>query len=145
MNYLPAIFRPQGRTHVEDGLAGSTLPTAGGAPIQAIPNPMPPASDPNSQLAQFRHMVGIHSTLGTFLHNTLHFEGRAAPNLGIYNRVCHREAQAKRGFKLASLFINGCLGLQVIVAAALTAMGAANTNHVGITAFGAIKDRKSVV
>ena len=83
-------------------------------------------------------MVGIHSTLGTFLHNSLHFEGRAAPNLGIYNRVCHREAQAKRGFKLASLFINGCLGLQVIVAAALTAMGAANTNHVGITAFGAI-------
>ena len=90
-------------------------------------------SDPNSQLAQFRHMVGIHSTLGTIL-NSLHFEGRAAPNLGIYNRVCHREAQAKRGFKLASLFINGCLGLQVIVAAALTAMGAANTNHVGITA-----------
>src|SRR5690242_20098298 len=88
-------------------------------------------------------MVGIHSTKGfsgtaDANHNNLHFDGRAAPNVGIYNRVCHREAAAKRGFKFASLFINGCLGLQVIVAAALTAMGAANSNHVSITAFGAI-------
>lgn len=36
------------------------------------------------------------------------------------------------------MLINSCLGLQVIIAAALTAMGAANTNHVSITAFGAI-------
>ena len=36
------------------------------------------------------------------------------------------------------MFINSCLGIQVIVAAALTAMGAANSNHVSITAFGAI-------
>ncbi|KAF2034984.1 hypothetical protein EK21DRAFT_55228, partial [Setomelanomma holmii] len=71
-------------------------------------------------------------------HNNLHFDGRAAPNLGIYNRVCHREAQAKRGYKLAAMLINGCLGIQIVVAAALTAMGAANSNHVGITAFGAI-------
>jgi hypothetical protein len=91
-------------------------------------------------------MVGIHSTKEFSTsntgydtsHNNLHFDGRAAPNLGIYNRVCHREAQAKRGYKFASLLINSCLGLQVIVAAALTAMGAANTNHVSITAFGAI-------
>lgn len=55
-----------------------------------------------------------------------------------YNRVCHREQQAKRGYKFASVMINSCLGIQIIVAAALTAMGAANTNHVGITAFGAI-------
>ncbi|KAJ4380587.1 hypothetical protein N0V86_003946 [Didymella sp. IMI 355093] len=97
----------------------------------------------NEQLANFRHMVGIYSTKGFSgstdpSQNNLHFDGRAAPNVGIYNRVCHREAAAKRGFKFASLMINGCLGLQVIVAAALTAMGAANTNHVAITAFGAI-------
>ncbi|KAJ4315895.1 hypothetical protein N0V94_005723 [Neodidymelliopsis sp. IMI 364377] len=91
-------------------------------------------------------MVGIHSTKEfaasttghDVSHNNLHFDGRAAPNLGIYNRVCHREAEAKRGYKFASVLINSCLGLQVIVAAALTAMGAANTNHVSITAFGAI-------
>jgi hypothetical protein len=89
-------------------------------------------------------MVGIHSTrsLGTtdgaadLNHNNLHFEGRAAPNLGIYNRVCHREQEAKKGYRFASIGINGCLGLQIIVAAALTAMGAAGSSHVGVTAFG---------
>ena len=97
----------------------------------------------NNQLANFRHMVGIHSTKGfssasDAMHSNLHFDGRAAPNIGIYNRVCHREAEAKRGFKFASILINSCLGVQVIVAAALTAMGAANTNHRSITAFGAV-------
>lgn len=91
-------------------------------------------------------MIGIHPTQspGTsgpnpdLSHNPLHFEGRAAPNLGIYNRVCHREQQAKRSYKFASVLINGCLGLQIVVAAALTAMGAAGSSHIGVTAFGAI-------
>ncbi|KAH8727562.1 hypothetical protein GQ44DRAFT_611085, partial [Phaeosphaeriaceae sp. PMI808] len=97
-------------------------------------------------------MIGIHSTKGfvgeptssrsnpSFLPSNqgLHFDGRAAPNVGIYNRVCHREAQAKRGYKFASLLINGCLGLQIIVAASLTALGAANSNHRAVTAFGAV-------
>jgi hypothetical protein len=91
-------------------------------------------------------MVGIHSTRSfntatgqaNLSHNDLEFDGRAAPNLGIYNRVVHREQEAKRGYKFAAVLINGCLGVQIVVAAALTAMGAANSNHVGITAFGAI-------
>lgn len=94
-------------------------------------------------------MVGIHSTREftpqtvnekgrDVPRNDMDFEGRAAPNLGIYNRVCHREHAAKKGYKFSSWLINSCLGLQVVVAAALTAMGAANTNHVSITAFGAI-------
>lgn len=59
------------------------------------------ASESNSQLATFRHMVGIHSTKGFaaqttnqkshFLpdvsHNNLHFDGRAAPNLGIVSYI----------------------------------------------------------
>lgn len=71
-------------------------------------------------------------------HNNLQFDGRAAPNLGIYNRVCHREQEAKRGYKFSSILINGCLGTQLVVAAALTAMGAANTNSAAVTAFGSI-------
>ncbi|CAO2650342.1 Nn.00g016340.m01.CDS01 [Neocucurbitaria sp. VM-36] len=156
MDFLPSVLRPNGRDrarNVEDGMSGDTLQYPPGPP------PLPGsrratlfAPEPNSQLATFRHMVGIHSTkefaaqtanqkshlMPDLSHNNLHFEGRAAPNLGIYNRVCHREAQAKRGYKFASVLINSCLGIQVIVAAALTAMGAANTNHVSITAFGAI-------
>src|SRR4051812_10005646 len=91
-------------------------------------------------------MVGIHSTrsFGTLdgtannTHNNLQFDGRAAPNLGIYNRVVHREQESKRGYKFSSFLINGCLGTQIIVAAALTAMGAAGGNRAGVTAFGAI-------
>lgn len=102
------------------------------------------------KLATFRHLVGIHSTRSfapskTFAngqpdlsHNNLHFDGRAAPNLGIYNRVCHREQQSKRGYKFASLLINACLGAQVVVAAALTALGAAKSSSTAVTAFGAI-------
>jgi hypothetical protein len=143
MNFLSAFFRTNNNvrtSNVEDGLSASSLQMPSG-PVEH-----------NTQLAIFRHMVGIHSAkelsasvvmqrgmhLPDVSHNNFHFEGRAAPNLGIYNRVCHREAQAKRGFKFSTLLINSCLGCQVVVAAALTAMGAANTNHSSITAFGAI-------
>jgi hypothetical protein len=150
MNFLPSAFRPHGHSTNHDPEKDAYSPSAPPASRHATvlaPEAMP-------QLDTFRHMVGIHSTKGfvsqtgsqkgpasslfTIPHNNLHFDGRAAPNLGIYNRVCHREAQAKRGFKFATFFINGCLGMQIVVAAALTAMGAANSNHVGITAFGAI-------
>ncbi|KAL6703995.1 hypothetical protein ACN47E_008846 [Coniothyrium glycines] len=155
MNYLPSALRPRGRDrvrNVEDGLSGTSL--------QFPPGPQPPQLtrqgtidfDPENKLSLFRHLIGIHSTrelsqpridekgntIHAHSHNALHFDGRAAPNLGIYNRVCHREAAAKRGYRFASILINSCLGLQVVVAASLTAMGAANGNRVGITAFGAI-------
>jgi hypothetical protein len=88
-------------------------------------------------------MVGIHASshindLNALIPDPTHFIGRPAPNHGIYTRVVKHERAAKLSFKFASIGINGCLGLQIIVAASLTAMGAANTNHVGVTAFGAI-------
>ncbi|KAF2181068.1 hypothetical protein K469DRAFT_713941 [Zopfia rhizophila CBS 207.26] len=142
MDFLPAAFRP-GRDRVasvEDGLSGTTF-------LQPPSGRRPTIVPPEDQLGTFRHMVGIHSTrsLGSSLpeksqglHNNLHFDGRTAPNLGIYNRVVHREQIAKRAYKFASIGINSCLGIQIIVAAALTAMGAANSGHTAITAFGAI-------
>jgi hypothetical protein len=150
----------------KDGLSQNTSPYPPGAQLLAHrPTVLPP--DSLQKLNAFRHLVGINSTKGLYPKilpgqgdsdtNNLHFYGRAAPNVGIvrstlissflinpltssvqYNRCCHREAQAKRGYKFATIFINGCLGLQIIVAAALTAMGAANSSHQGITAFGAI-------
>jgi hypothetical protein len=143
MNFIPTSLRPNSNvraSHIEDGLSARSLQ-------------MPPDStNPNTRLATYRHMVGIYNTkeLATTYgkqkdsqapdvsHNNLHFDGRAAPNLGIYNRVCHREAKAKLGFKFASILINSCLGIQIVVAAALTAMGASNTNHPTITFFGAV-------
>lgn len=141
MSFLPAALRPHGRDQVHD-IEKDSL-SINPPPLSYRPTTLEPEA--MNQLNTFRHMVGIHSTKGFVpqitnprggftadnSHNNLHFDGRAAPNLGIYNRVCHREAQAKRGYKFASLLINGCLGVQIIVAAALTAMGAANSNHVG--------------
>ncbi|KAF2841042.1 hypothetical protein M501DRAFT_902223, partial [Patellaria atrata CBS 101060] len=95
-----------------------------------------PADD---KLTTFRLMVGIQSTssLGG-VAGPFEFAGRSAPNIGIYNRVVQRERKSKQGYKFASLLINGCLGLQIVVAASLTAMGAANSDSKAVTAFGAI-------
>lgn len=85
----------------------------------------------DERLFLFRHLTGITT------HPSM-VGSRAAPNLGIYTRVVNNEAKAKKGHKYFSWLINGCLGVQVIVAAALTALGAAGANHTAITAFGAI-------
>jgi hypothetical protein len=53
-------------------------------------------------------------------HTHLNEGGRPAPNLGIYARVIHNEQTAKEGYKYFSWLINGCLGLQIVVAASLT-------------------------
>lgn len=85
----------------------------------------------DERLFLFRHLTGITT------HPSM-VGSRAAPNLGIYTRVVANEAKAKKGHKFYSWLINGCLGVQVIVAAALTALGAAGASHSAITAFGAI-------
>ena len=111
MNFLPSALRPHGREHShdleKDAMSSNT---------SAFPPPLAHRStvlEPEAMhlLNAFRHMVGIHSTTGfvpqmaqrgSFLSDNnvnLHFDGRAAPNLGIYNRVCHRESQAKRRCK----------------------------------------------
>ncbi|KAF2173483.1 hypothetical protein M409DRAFT_15764 [Zasmidium cellare ATCC 36951] len=58
--------------------------------------------------------------------------------MGIYTTVCDSEIKCKRNHKMFSRLINGCLGLQIVVAAALTALGAANGSRSAVTVFGAI-------
>jgi hypothetical protein len=79
---------------------------------------------PDDQLNLFRHLTGITSH-PSMAHSHLGDESGARPaaNLGIYARVVHNERDSKIGYKYFSWLINGCLGLQIIVAAALTAMG----------------------
>jgi SMODS and SLOG-associating 2TM effector domain len=94
------------------------------------------------KLRTFRLVVGISNdpqlTPYRRVWSGFSREQRVAPNLGIYARVVHNEKVAKDGYKRYSVLINSCLGAQLIVAAALTAMGAANSGHATITAFGAI-------
>lgn len=64
--------------------------------------------------------------------------GRPASNVGIYARTVRAEHRAKRRYRIFSFLINACLGIQIIVAASLTALGAGNGPHRVVTGFGAI-------
>lgn len=89
----------------------------------------------NDKLLMFRALTGIDSvpalTQGGHLLRT-------APNVGIYTRVVSKEAKAARGFTFFTWLINICLGIQIVVAAAVTSLGAASGPHSAVTAFGAI-------
>ncbi|GIZ48710.1 hypothetical protein CKM354_001176000 [Cercospora kikuchii] len=110
--------------------------------------PDPSLNNPNerSALENYRLLVGIHqdksfSPPHGFLANRrpqLSIEHRPSPNLGIYSTVCDAEIKSKRQYKSQSRLINVCLGLQLVVAAALTALGAADGNRAAVTVFGAI-------
>jgi conflict system pore-forming effector with SLATT domain len=100
-------------------------------PIRPIKQELVPASD---QLATFRSLVGIENAATL---STTYF-ARPANNIGIYGRITKAESDAKWKHTLFSSLINGCLALQLIVAAGLTALGAGNGPHKAVTAFGAI-------
>lgn len=90
-----------------------------------------PAKD---KLTLFRWPIRINSDPAPESIET----GRPASNLGIYARAARAEDQAKLLYRRFSLLINACLGIQIIVAAALTALGAGNGPHRVVTGFGAI-------
>jgi hypothetical protein len=145
MDFLKDIARmvfPQWKSPEKDLEQGRSKPslTPSEAPqlphIEVDPHGRPEIP-PDDQLNLFRHLTGITSHQ-SIAHSSFLSGGRPAPNLGIYKRVVHNELTAKMGYKSFSLFINGCLGVQIVVAAALTAMGAAGANRSAVTAFGAI-------
>jgi hypothetical protein len=89
----------------------------------------------NDKLLVFRALTGIDSVPA--LTQAGHLI-RSAPNVGIYTRVVDNETKAQRAYKIFNFLINTCLGIQVVVAAAVTALGAASGPHSAVTAFGAI-------
>lgn len=64
--------------------------------------------------------------------------GRPVPNLGIYQRIVKQEQKYKDQYKTCSWLINSSLGLQLVFAAALTALGAGNGPRSAVTAIGAM-------
>jgi hypothetical protein len=106
MHFLPGALRTDGREQAhdleKDGMTAKVSPS---------PPPPPPLAhratvletEAMDQLNMFRHMVGIHSTKGfipQLLHpqktglfeacySNLHFDGRAAPNVGIVSQQQH--------------------------------------------------------
>ena len=90
---------------------------------------------PNDKLLSFRALTGIDSA--PLLLESGHDE-RSAPNIGIYRRIVDAETTTGQRAKFFSILINTCLAIQIIVAAAVTAVGAASGPHSAVTAFGAI-------
>lgn len=90
---------------------------------------------PTDKLLSFRALVGIDSAPALLTQGN---HERTAENVGIYARVIKAETWATQRYRFFSILINTCLGIQIIVAATLTALGAANGPHSAITAFGAI-------
>ena len=87
---------------------------------------------PTSKLQTFRMLVGIESP------SNLHSKKRKRRNVGIYSRVIQGQRQYNKQHSRYSFLINGALGLQIVVAAALTALGAGNGPHKIVIVFGAV-------
>ncbi|KAE8555103.1 hypothetical protein TMatcc_005319 [Talaromyces marneffei ATCC 18224] len=90
----------------------------------------------DNKLLIFRSLTGIDSVPVLSHHGF--FSPRHAPNVGIYTRIVTAEKTAASRYRIFNILINTCLGIQIVVAAALTAIGAANGPHGAVTAFGAI-------
>ena len=86
------------------------------------------------QLNAYREAVGIHDLIDTSVRPA----GRVRQNVGVYKRVIREESKAKFQYYTTAILIDSCLLLQVIFAAALTALGASESSHIIITIFGAI-------
>ena len=87
--------------------------------------PRAPPEPNDAAVTAFRLLIGISSNAQIHPPGSTWFSAskRPAPNIGIFPRIIHNEQRAKEGYKTFSWVINVCFGLQIVVAAALTAMG----------------------
>ena len=86
------------------------------------------------RLAKFQTLVGICSPDILRADSP---QARPAPNEGIYKRTCNEEAQVGFRYKLSNYVVNGSGLAQIIVAAAVTALSAANGPKAAVTVLGA--------
>ncbi|KAL8948623.1 MAG: hypothetical protein Q9222_005201 [Ikaeria aurantiellina] len=92
------------------------------------------------KLQKLRTVIGISTpeSLAPSTKSTNPFSRRPAPNLGIYARIAIEERNARLQFYATASLINACYFGQIIVAAALTALGASSSSHIVITVLGAL-------
>ena len=86
------------------------------------------------KLLKFRDRTGINTP--DFL--AWRHEQRPGPNIGVYARVIQEERKTNRQHHAISSVINVIFLGQILVAAALTALGASNTSHIAITILGSV-------
>lgn len=98
---------------------------------ETLPLQPPTDANPPDKLKTFRNIVGIHSLPPDPGHNR-----RPAENQGTYKRLVDAEVKARVQYYFSSSVINVCLLAQIVIAAALTALGAANASHTAIMILG---------
>jgi SMODS and SLOG-associating 2TM effector domain len=139
---LPALSRASStsvvgtRAKVEHGL--SYPPPADDdddSNVGLAPGEKPPLITVADRLGAFRMRVGIENA--PILTASRLFK-RRAKNIGLYDRICVAEYKAHWMHNLFAFLINFCLGAQIVLAAALTALGAGKGPHSAVTAFGAL-------
>ena len=108
-----------------NGLQSNRDPNAKSSP--------PPQRSAAERLKLFRDLVGIHP-----LPMKEAGQKRPAPNVGTYKRLVETLSKRRVEYYVTASFINTCLFGQIVVAAALTALGAAAGSHVLITVLGSI-------
>ncbi|KAG8531036.1 uncharacterized protein KY384_004393 [Bacidia gigantensis] len=86
------------------------------------------------KLVKFQQQIGIYSP-GLLTTSTL---ARPAVNEGIYKRTVREEQKVKRRYNLSSNAVNAFFLLQIVVGAALTALGAAGGPSGAVTVLGAL-------
>ncbi len=98
--------------------------------------PQQPLQKPRQtiQLTVFREIVGINPTPALGLGSSK----RPAQNKGVYRRTCQAESKARLQYYACAATFNTCFLLQIVVAAALTAIGAAKGPHIAVTVLGAV-------
>ena len=87
------------------------------------------------KLDKFQRLIGIHSPHG--LHSTP-TSSRPAPNKGLYKRTVDEENKVKFQYNISNYVVNVGGMLQIVVGAALTALGAANGPSAAVTFLGAL-------
>ena len=114
----------------------NALPDLENGTALAGQKPQEPLQKPrrNIHLTIFREIVGIDPAPALGLGSAK----RPAQNKGVYRRTCAAESKAKYQYYLCAATFNSCFLLQIVVAAALTALGAANGPHIAVTVLGAL-------
>lgn len=115
------------------------------APAWSDPLGRPSRGDHDEHLVMFRRAVGINSDLAArSRHSDEHQDGileaghQTAAAVGIYAAVLRQERQKRRLHHAVSGMVWGCHGLQIVLGAALTCLGLnSRANAAAVTALGA--------
>ena len=89
---------------------------------------------PPPKLVKFRNLTGIDTPKNIIRD----YRQRPAKNVGIYSRVVAEERKTHIQYYLMATIIEASFLSQIVVAATLTALGAADASHIAITVLGSV-------